>query len=144
LNTFICKGLAQISDCAKFVIDLCRGQHVWVFKGELGAGKTTLIKEIAKQMGVLDPVSSPTFSLVNEYQSQEGSIFYHFDFYRIRDVEEAVDIGVDEYFHSGNYCWVEWGERIPELIPENFALIELHRTEGDFREITVKIILDGE
>ena len=115
-----------------------------MFKGELGAGKTTLIQEIAKQMGVLDRVSSPTFSLVNEYQDQAGVAFYHFDFYRIDDVEEAVEIGVDEYFHSGSYCWVEWGERVAELIPENFALIELLKGDDEMREITVKIILDGE
>jgi tRNA threonylcarbamoyladenosine biosynthesis protein TsaE len=126
------------------VIDLCEGLKVWVFKGELGAGKTTLIQEIAKQMGVLDRVSSPTFSLVNEYHNRTGEVFYHFDFYRIDEVEEALEIGVDEYFHSGNYCWVEWGERISELIPENFALIELQRRDNEMREITVKIILDGE
>ncbi len=126
------------------MIDLCKGQKVWVFKGELGAGKTTLIQEIAKQMGIGDRVSSPTFSIVNEYEDKQGNLFYHFDFYRIEDIEEALEIGVEEYFDSGSYCWVEWGERIAELIPEDFALIELHRKEHEMREITVKIFLDGE
>ncbi|WP_114752416.1 tRNA (adenosine(37)-N6)-threonylcarbamoyltransferase complex ATPase subunit type 1 TsaE [Pleomorphovibrio marinus] len=144
MNTFNCNGLAQISECAKFVIDLCKDQRVWVFKGELGAGKTTLIQEVARQMNIIDRVSSPTFSLVNEYQNPRGDVFYHFDFYRIDKIEEAIEIGVDEYFNSGAYCWVEWGERIAELIPENFALIELLRKGEENRDITVTMVQDGD
>lgn len=109
----------------------------------MGAGKTTLIKEIARKFGVVDNVSSPTFSIVNEYQDIKGSPYYHFDFYRVEDSEEALDIGVEEYFYSGSYCWIEWAERIAEYIPGDFALIEISADESEERVITVNIIKDG-
>jgi tRNA threonylcarbamoyladenosine biosynthesis protein TsaE len=93
-------------------------QKVWLFYGELGAGKTTLIKIIAEKLGVTGGMSSPTFSIVNEYRSASGKNIYHFDFYRIRQEQEAFDIGTEEYFDSGNYCFIEWADRIPSLIPQ--------------------------
>jgi tRNA threonylcarbamoyladenosine biosynthesis protein TsaE len=125
------------------VIDLCKDLNVWVFKGELGAGKTTLIKEIAEQLGVVDPVTSPTFSIVNEYENKGGDKIFHFDFYRIEDAMEAWEIGLDEYFYSGNYCFVEWAEKVPEFIPDEFAFVEILRKDQEKREIMVKIIKDG-
>ena len=109
----------------------------------MGAGKTTLIKEIARQFGIEDTVSSPTFSIVNEYQGKEGEAFYHFDFYRVEDAEEALDIGVDEYFYSGKYCFVEWAEKIAAYLPDSFALVEIEVDENEQREITINIIKDG-
>ena len=108
-----------------------------------GAGKTTFIKEIARQMGVTDTVSSPTFSIINEYRNVKGQAFYHFDFYRIDDPEEALDLGVEEYFYSGNYCWIEWAEKIFPYIPEKFALINIEAGLKDERGISLKLIDDG-
>jgi tRNA threonylcarbamoyladenosine biosynthesis protein TsaE len=143
LKKIICNHLEEISQSAKLVIDLCKDLNVWVFKGELGAGKTTLIKAIAELMGVSDLVTSPTFSIVNEYEGREGRKIFHFDFYRIDDPLEALEIGLDDYFYSGSYCFVEWSERIPAFIPEEFAFVELHRIDRDKREIMVKIVKDG-
>ena len=134
---------AQLPLAAREIIDYCTGESVWVFDGRMGAGKTTLIKEIAKHLQVEEVVSSPTFSIVNEYQQGDGKPIYHFDFYRINQPEEALDLGVEDYFYSGNYCWIEWAERISAYIPEKFALISIEVGENDEREISVKIIDDG-
>lgn len=91
---------------------------VWCFHGEMGSGKTTLIKTICRKLGVSSTMTSPTFSIVNEYADQEQKKIYHFDFYRLKKETEAYDIGVDEYFESGQYCFVEWPEFIPSLIPQ--------------------------
>jgi tRNA threonylcarbamoyladenosine biosynthesis protein TsaE len=91
----------------------------------MGAGKTTLIKSLAKALQVTDSVSSPTFGIVNEYQTQGKVLLYHFDFYRLDDPMEALDIGIEEYFYSGNYCWLEWAEKIAPFLPEQFFHIEL-------------------
>lgn len=128
---------------AKQIIDYCAGERIWIFNGRMGAGKTTLIKEIARQLQVEEVVSSPSFSIVNEYNDAQGKPIYHFDFYRIDDQDEALDLGVEEYFYSGNYCWIEWAERISAYIPEKFALISIEVGQQDEREISLKIIDDG-
>ena len=128
---------------AKQIIDYCAGEKIWIFNGRMGAGKTTLIKEIAQQLQVEEVVSSPSFSIVNEYNDAQGKPIYHFDFYRIDDQEEALDLGVEEYFYSGNYCLIEWAERISAYIPEKFALISIEVGQQDEREISLKIIDDG-
>ncbi|MDN3669921.1 tRNA (adenosine(37)-N6)-threonylcarbamoyltransferase complex ATPase subunit type 1 TsaE [Echinicola jeungdonensis] len=143
MEKIICENQAQLPEVAKAVISICKGLDVWVFMGDLGAGKTTLIKAIANEMGVEDLVSSPTFSIINEYQNGSGQRFYHFDFYRIEDPEEVLEIGVDEYFYSGNYCWIEWAEKIPEYIPESFYLISIKVENDQKREITIKKVQDG-
>ena len=134
---------AQLPLAAKEIIDYCAGENVWVFNGRMGAGKTTLIKEIARNLQVEEVVSSPTFSIVNEYRRNDGNSVYHFDFYRINEPEEALDLGVEDYFYSGNYCWIEWAERISAYIPEKFALIHIEVGENDESEISVKIVDDG-
>jgi len=111
---------------------------VWLFYGAMGSGKTTLIKEIAKVLGVTDRVSSPTFSLVNEYLSLKGNTLYHFDFYRIKKEEEALDIGIDEYFYSDNYCFVEWPDKIENLVPLNAVVIHLNINSDNTRTLTIK------
>jgi len=111
---------------AEQLFDRLKGKaKVCLFYGQMGAGKTTLIKALCEIWGVEDNVSSPTFALVNEYQNQKGQVFYHFDFYRIEDEEEAWDIGTEDYFYSGNYCLVEWPERIEGLLPRQHVRIEL-------------------
>ena len=101
----------------------------------MGVGKTTLIKEIVKQLGVIDNVSSPTFSLVNEYHTQNNSIVYHFDFYRIKNEEEALDMGVEEYFYSQNWCLVEWPNKIENLLPLNAVTITITTNKNQLRTI---------
>jgi len=117
--------LDRIDEIAQLLIQEAGDQKVWIFRGEMGAGKTTLIKSLAKALQVADSVSSPTFGIVNEYQTQMKDLLYHFDFYRLDDPMEALDIGIEEYFYSGNYCWLEWAEKIAPFLPERFFHIEL-------------------
>ena len=98
---------------------------VILFNGEMGVGKTTLIKQLCKELGVLDATSSPTFSLVNEYETTANQIVYHFDFYRLKNEMEALDMGADDYFYSENWCFIEWAEKIPNLIPEHHSVITI-------------------
>jgi tRNA threonylcarbamoyladenosine biosynthesis protein TsaE len=111
---------------------------VWLFYGTMGSGKTTLIKALALALGVTDTTSSPTFSLVNEYQSDKGSILYHFDFYRIKKEEEALDMGIDDYFYNDNYCFVEWPEKIENLVPLNAVAIYIIVNKDNTRTLTFK------
>mgnify|MGYP000228646199 FL=1 len=106
-------------------------QKVILFHGEMGVGKTTLIKQLCKNLGVLEATSSPTFSLVNEYEIANNQLVYHFDFYRLKNEMEALDMGADDYFYSGNWCFIEWAEKIPNLIPEAHSII------------TIELLADG-
>lgn len=128
--------LDHIDDIAHLLIQEAGDQKVWIFKGEMGAGKTTLIKSLAKALEVEDSVSSPTFGIVNEYQTQSKGLLYHFDFYRLDDPMEALDIGIEEYFYSGNYCWLEWAEKIAPFLPERFFHIELALASETGRMLT--------
>lgn len=107
------------------MVEFAAGKKVWLFSGEMGAGKTTLIKAICEYLGVEDATTSPTFSLVNEYGGQLESTIYHFDFYRIKDESEAMDMGVEEYFDSGNLCLVEWPDKIPSLLPYQYLSVNI-------------------
>lgn len=100
-------------------------QKVILFNGEMGVGKTTLIKKLAKHLGVKNATSSPTFSLVNEYQIPNDQYIYHFDVYRLKNETEALDMGIDDYLYSGNWCFIEWAEKIPNLIPLEHSVIEI-------------------
>lgn len=113
-------------------------ERVIVFRGEMGAGKTTLIKALVKAMGSSDTVSSPTFALVNPYMSEEGTI-YHFDFYRIKKEEEAFDIGFEEYLYSGDWCFIEWAERVPSYLPEKYIAIDIEVIDANTRRLKVKL-----
>ena len=121
----------NITDLPKIVADiLSKIEHnVILFRGEMGAGKTTIIKEIISQLGSDDIVSSPTYALVNEYEIPNKKV-YHFDFYRINHVDEAFDIGWEEYIDSDNLCLVEWPERIESLIPENYHTLEIENRDN--------------
>lgn len=109
-------------------------RKVWIFYGDMGSGKTTLIKVVCGLLGVSDAMSSPTFSIVNEYQSMKGKIF-HFDFYRIRHQAEAMDIGTEEYLDSGNYCFVEWPEKILGLLPDSVFKVKISHEDKNTRKI---------
>ena len=128
--------LDHIDAISNLLIEEAGDQKVWIFKGEMGAGKTTLIKSLAKALEVADSVSSPTFGIVNEYQTKAKGLLYHFDFYRLDDPMEALDIGIEEYFYSGNYCWLEWAEKIAPFLPERFFHIELALASETGRMLT--------
>lgn len=130
-------SLHEINDIAQQLIAAINNYHLIAFYGEMGMGKTTLIKAVCQQMQVEDNIQSPTFSIVNEYHSVNGEIIYHFDFYRMKNEEEALDFGVEEYFYSGNYCFMEWAEKIPNHLPENTVKVEISRQEDEKRLITI-------
>ena len=113
------------------------GHSVVAFEGEMGAGKTTLIRALGAALGVADDVSSPTFALVNEYRDGQGKPIYHFDFYRIDSEEEAVRLGAVEYFDSGYLCLVEWPARVAELLPPAYLQVELKVTGSESRQLTI-------
>ncbi len=127
-------NISLLPTAAGEIIKQADEYKIWLFEGDMGAGKTTLIKAVCAAMGVEDLVSSPTFSLVNEYEAGE-EVIYHFDFYRMKNEEEAMDIGVEEYFYSGNYCFLEWPSKIISLVPEKFLRIFITVNEDDTRTI---------
>lgn len=121
-------ALAELGDVANELVKRINAP-ILLFVGEMGSGKTALIKALCSAMGVFDEVNSPTFALVNEYQTERGEPVYHFDFYRVNEPEEALDMGVEEYFDSGSVCLVEWPEKISNFLPANFGLIKLKTNE---------------
>ena len=125
---------SQLLKVAEQIMEYAADQRVFLFYGEMGAGKTTLINSICSYLGVEEHTSSPTFSIVNEYRIPNSSIF-HFDFYRLKSQNEALDLGYEEYFYSGAYCFVEWPEKIPELLPENYLKIKIEVMEDNKRMV---------
>ncbi|MEM9830240.1 MAG: tRNA (adenosine(37)-N6)-threonylcarbamoyltransferase complex ATPase subunit type 1 TsaE [Bacteroidota bacterium] len=125
----------NLPEVARELIGWADSYTIWLFQGELGAGKTTLIKELGRQWQVADAMSSPTFSIVNEYVTAGRQTIYHFDFYRLNDEMEAQDIGTEEYFDSGNRCLVEWPEKIPNLLPDRHIQIFLEVQPDQRRSI---------
>lgn len=130
--------LDQIHDAARQLLSIAGDEKIWVFQGQMGAGKTTLIKALSAGIGVVDQVSSPTFGIVNEYETNSGKRIFHFDFYRMDDPTEALDIGIEEYFYSGEYCWIEWAEKIGQFLPEEFLLIKIVIDSEQDRTITLQ------
>ncbi|RXR18920.1 tRNA (adenosine(37)-N6)-threonylcarbamoyltransferase complex ATPase subunit type 1 TsaE [Flavobacterium amnicola] len=129
--------LQDIHEVAQKIID-ANPEKVILFNGEMGAGKTTLIKILCKTLGVEDATSSPTFSLVNEYQTANNQLVYHFDVYRLKSQAEALDMGIDEYLYSGNWCFIEWAEKIPDLLPENYSVITISVLEDGKRQLILE------
>lgn len=117
-------SIDQLAEVAQRILDE-NPNKVILFNGEMGVGKTTLIKQLCKTLGVQDATSSPTFSLVNEYQTSDNQTVYHFDFYRLNKETEALDMGVDDYLYSGNWCFIEWSEKIESLIPDQHTIITI-------------------
>lgn len=130
-NKIICKSLDELPEAAQSLLQAHANKRLFAFNGSMGAGKTTFIKEICKFLGVDSMVNSPTFSIVNEYFTTEGDSVYHFDFYRIKKKEEIMDIGYEEYMFSGNYCLMEWPEKIEELLPENIVYVTIKENLED-------------
>ncbi|WP_333821075.1 tRNA (adenosine(37)-N6)-threonylcarbamoyltransferase complex ATPase subunit type 1 TsaE [Ohtaekwangia sp.] len=132
-------SLDELEEVARAIVTKLADTPVWLLYGEMGAGKTTLVKAICDALQVDDVISSPTFSIVNEYQTRGGEKLYHFDFYRIKNEAEAWDIGTDEYFYSGNRCLVEWPEKIPSLIPAEYAALVITIENSTLRTIAISV-----
>ncbi|CAM3837277.1 tRNA (adenosine(37)-N6)-threonylcarbamoyltransferase complex ATPase subunit type 1 TsaE [Pontibacter korlensis] len=131
-------SLEDLPAAASVLLEEAASEPIILFEGPMGAGKTTLIKELCKQLGVQENVSSPTFALVNEYEGEHGKLIYHFDFYRINDEREALDIGAPEYFESGRLCLIEWPSMIPNLLPDHYLLVQLQpNAEGSERSMVI-------
>ena len=128
-------SLIQINEVAEKIITE-NPKKVILFNGEMGVGKTTLIKQLCKNLGVQEATSSPTFSLVNEYQITNNQFVYHFDVYRLKTESEALDMGIEEYFYSGNWCFIEWSEKIPNLIPDEHSKINIELLANGNRKLT--------
>ncbi len=125
----------EISEVAEEILKSSNSK-IFLFYGEMGVGKTTLIKEIVKQLGVTEISGSPSFSIVNEYGGSEG-VIYHFDFYRINNIVEAYDIGVEDYFYSDHYIFIEWPDKIKELLPENSIAISIQKNKNGTRTLKI-------
>ncbi len=137
---FFAKTEAELAPIAKYLIELSQQQKVFTLTGDLGVGKTTLIKELCKQLGVQDTVSSPTFGLVNIYHTKTQNDIYHFDCYRLKDISEVYDIGFEEYVDSGNICFIEWPEIVEPLLPPNYIAVTITIKKDSERQFSVKTI----
>ena len=129
---------AQLEKAAEELLRFAGDRRVFLFEGEMGAGKTTFIKSICNVLGVEQLVSSPTFSIVNEYPSP-GGLVYHFDFYRLKDETDSYYLGYEDYFYSGNYCFVEWPSRVRNLWPDNSVMVDIRFRNGENREIQASL-----
>jgi len=129
------KSLDELKHTAEQLISFGGSEKIFLFYGDMGAGKTTLIKSLCESLGVKEPATSPTFSIVNEYQGDSSKI-YHFDFYRLKNQSEALDLGYEEYFYSDNYCFIEWPEKIPDLLPDHYVRVGVQVVSDSERLLT--------
>ena len=132
-------SIADLPGAALSILSYAGANKLFLFYGEMGAGKTTLIKSLCGQLGVEDNVTSPTFSIVNEYKGPGASV-YHFDFYRLKNQTEALDMGYEDYFYSGNCCFIEWPEKIAGLLPQQYTGVRIKLSDDGSRQITVENI----
>ncbi|MDO5759932.1 MAG: tRNA (adenosine(37)-N6)-threonylcarbamoyltransferase complex ATPase subunit type 1 TsaE [Bacteroidota bacterium] len=133
------RSLEDLQRGAREFLSIIENRKIFAFNGKMGAGKTTFIKAICEELGVEDNVCSPTFAIVNVYLSKQAGEIYHFDFYRLEDESQALDIGIEEYFYSGNYCFMEWAENIPSLLPENCVNVNIIPISQKERKITIQL-----
>ena len=128
----------QLPEAASEILSFESNNRVFLFYGDMGAGKTTLIKSLCSKLGSADNITSPTFAIVNEYTGP--NTIYHFDFYRLKNQSEAMDIGFEEYLYSGNYCFIEWPEKIPDLLPLHYVTVSIQVLDNGFRRLTIENI----
>ena len=137
-TTIQIKSLESIQESAHEFVQKMGDSTVFAFRGEMGAGKTTFIKAVCEELGVEDVINSPTFAIVNEYRSRTGELIYHFDFYRINKLEEVFDFGYEDYFFSGALCFIEWPEKVEDLLPGDCINVYISEKEDRTREIIIK------
>lgn len=130
--------LSMLQKSAQLLLEHFPEERIFAFYGAMGAGKTTFIKALCRELGSADYVTSPTFALINEYSTNGGSVIYHFDFYRIKNLEEAFDLGYEDYIYSGNYCFIEWPEMIELLLPEGIVEVRIKEAENGKRQIEAR------
>ncbi len=138
MNERTIENIEQLHEAAKWLIGYFKKNKIIVFDGEMGAGKTTLIKEIGKELKVKQVINSPTFSIINEYTSEDNKTIFHFDCYRIKSLREAFDIGIPEYIDSDDYCFIEWAENIAPLLPDEYIKITIKVIDGIKRKIKIE------
>ena len=131
------KDKRQLHKAAKKFLETIRGNKIFAFYGAMGAGKTTFIKAICEELESIDIISSPTFTLVNEYRTKDGESLFHLDFYRIKKLDEVFDFGIEEYFSSGSYCFMEWPELIEGILPPETVKIRISAESDESRTIEV-------
>jgi len=138
MKTIEIKSLETIHEAAREFIKTMGDNTVFAFNGSMGAGKTTFIKAICEELGVSDVINSPTFAIVNEYRSDTtAELIYHFDYYRIKNIQEASDIGTEDYFYSGALCFIEWPEKIEELLPSDAVIVNIEEQVDGSRQVTL-------
>jgi tRNA threonylcarbamoyladenosine biosynthesis protein TsaE len=137
MKTIQLNSLNELGQAAGKFVELMGDRRVFAFYGEMGAGKTTFITSICRALGVEENITSPTFALVNEYLTRQGDSIYHFDCYRLKNQQEAYDIGAEEYFYSGNVCFIEWPDRIEDLLPLNTVVVKISLNSDTQRLIEV-------
>lgn len=125
MTSFTINSTTQLPDAARNFVRAMGDRRVFAFNGPMGAGKTTLIKAICRQLGVTDTVNSPTFAIVNVYATPRGGEIYHFDCYRLKNVSEAIDLGAEDYLYSGNLCFIEWAEQMAQLLPDDVVNVNI-------------------
>ena len=136
--TVHCKELAELPKAATEIFHIGRDFEIWIFKGKLGSGKTTLIKTILEQFGIEDNANSPSYAIINEYLNKNGQPIYHFDFFRLKNIHEAFDIGVEEYLDSGNLCLIEWPEIVEPILPDRYFEISIDNPKHEERIFKLK------
>lgn len=139
MTEVVFNGLNEIGNAAKKFLSLIGDKKHFAFYGNMGAGKTTFIKEICNLLNVTDTVTSPTFSIINEYHTKAHDKIFHFDFYRIEDIEEVFNLGYEDYFYSDNFCFVEWPELVEELLPEHIIRVKLSVNDDQSRKVLIEL-----
>ena len=134
-------SVEELPEITLKIINAYPEDRIFAFYGDLGAGKTTLIRFLCQALGVAEEVTSPSFAIINEYEASGTGLIYHFDFYRIKKLEEVLDIGYEEYLFSSNYCFLEWADKIEELLPQRYVSISISKDENDqYRQIKTALI----
>lgn len=137
MQKYTAKSLADLDGVASQLLSSMPEKRVFVFDAPMGTGKTTFIKALCSQLNVIDEVTSPTFAIVNEYQTKYDDLVYHFDYYRIKELREAVDFGSEEYFFSGRYCFIEWPQIVDELLPDGYVRVVISELEDGKRQFVI-------